>query len=41
MSGRELKAAIVGCNGIALQKALPSLAKIPEVAVTAFCDIAG
>jgi len=36
---RVLKVAIVGCGGIANGKHMPSLAKIPEVQMVAFCDI--
>ncbi|GHV44953.1 Gfo/Idh/MocA family oxidoreductase [Clostridia bacterium] len=34
-----LKVGIVGCGGIAKQKHLPSLSKIKEVSLAAFCDI--
>lgn len=34
-----LKVAIIGCGGIANGKHLPSLAKQPQVQMTAFCDI--
>lgn len=33
-----LKVAIIGCGGIANNKHLPSLSKLPEVRLTAFCD---
>lgn len=33
-----LKVAIIGCGGIANNKHLPSLSKLPEVRITAFCD---
>ncbi len=36
---RVLKVAIIGCGGIGTSKHMPSLAKIPEVEMTAFCDI--
>lgn len=36
---KELKVAIIGCGGIARGKHMPSLAKIPEVQMAAFCDI--
>lgn len=34
-----LKVAIIGCGGIANNKHMPSLAKIPEVQMVAFCDV--
>lgn len=34
-----LKVGIIGCGGITLGKHLSSLVKLPEVALTAFCDI--
>lgn len=34
-----LKVGIIGCGGIANGKHMPSLAKIPEVQMVAFCDI--
>ncbi len=34
-----LKVAIIGCGGIANGKHMPSLAKVPSVQMTAFCDI--
>lgn len=37
--GKELNIAIIGCGGIAEGKHLPSLSKIKEAALTAFCDI--
>ncbi|MGI6561901.1 MAG: Gfo/Idh/MocA family protein [Clostridia bacterium] len=36
---KKLRVAIVGCGGIANGKHMPSLAKIPEVEMVAFCDI--
>jgi predicted dehydrogenase len=36
---RVLKTAIIGCGGIGMSKHIPSLAKIPEVQLVAFCDI--
>lgn len=36
---KVLKVAIIGCGGIASGKHMPSLAKIKEVQMTAFCDI--
>ncbi|MEK4297797.1 Gfo/Idh/MocA family oxidoreductase [Oceanobacillus sp. FSL W8-0428] len=36
---KKLNVAIIGCGGIANGKHLPSLSKIKEVALTAFCDI--
>ncbi|WP_152655173.1 Gfo/Idh/MocA family protein [Oceanobacillus sp. CFH 90083] len=36
---KQLRVAIIGCGGIANGKHLPSLSKIKEVALTAFCDI--
>ncbi|AWB45134.1 oxidoreductase [Paenibacillus sp. CAA11] len=36
---RRLKAAIIGCGGIANGKHLPSLSKQPQVDLIAFCDI--
>ncbi|MCL2461184.1 MAG: Gfo/Idh/MocA family oxidoreductase [Defluviitaleaceae bacterium] len=35
----KIKVGIVGCGGIANGKHMPALAKIPEVELTAFCDI--
>lgn len=35
----SLKVAVIGCGGIGMSKHMPSLAKIPEVEMTAFCDI--
>ena len=35
---KKLKAAIIGCGGIANAKHMPSVAEIPEVEMTAFCD---
>ena len=39
MEKKLLKAGIVGCGGIANGKHLPAIKKIPEVELTAFCDI--
>jgi len=36
---QTLKVGIIGCNGIARGKHLPSLQKLPEVQLVAFCDI--
>ena len=36
---KKLKIGIIGCGGIANGKHLPSLSKIPEVELVAFCDI--
>jgi predicted dehydrogenase len=36
---RKLKVGIIGCGGIANGKHMPSLAKVPEVEMVAFCDI--
>jgi predicted dehydrogenase len=35
----KLKVAIIGCGGIAKGKHLPSLAKVDQVEIVAFCDI--
>ncbi len=35
----KLRVGIIGCGGIANQKHMPALAKIPEVEMVAFCDI--
>lgn len=35
----QLKVGIIGCNGIARGKHLPSLQKLPQVELAAFCDI--
>lgn len=35
---KVLKAAVIGCGGIANGKHLPSLASLPEVELVAFCD---
>jgi predicted dehydrogenase len=35
----KIKAAIIGCGGIANGKHMPSLKQIPEVELTAFCDL--
>lgn len=37
--GREVRIGIIGCGGIANGKHMPSLKKIPEVKMVAFCDI--
>jgi predicted dehydrogenase len=37
--GKKLKYGIVGCGGIAQTKHLPSIQKLGDVEVTAFCDI--
>ena len=39
--GKKLKVGIIGCGGISEQKHLPSIAKIQEAEVTAFCDVVG
>ncbi|MBC8062656.1 MAG: Gfo/Idh/MocA family oxidoreductase [Clostridiaceae bacterium] len=36
---KKLKVAIIGCGGIANGKHMPSLAKIAEIEMVAFCDI--
>jgi len=36
---QRLKVGIIGCNGIARGKHMASLQKLPEVEMTAFCDI--
>ncbi|MDD6174170.1 MAG: Gfo/Idh/MocA family oxidoreductase [Firmicutes bacterium] len=36
---KKLKIGIIGCGGIANGKHMPSLAAIPEVEMTAFCDL--
>ncbi|HHW45740.1 MAG TPA: Gfo/Idh/MocA family oxidoreductase [Clostridiales bacterium] len=36
---KKLKVGIIGCGGIANGKHMPALKKIPEVEMTAFCDI--
>ena len=36
---KKFKVGIVGCGGIARGKHLPSLAKLDNVEVVAFCDI--
>ena len=38
MSG-SLKVALIGCGGIAKGKHLPSLSKLEQVELVAFCDI--
>jgi predicted dehydrogenase len=37
---QKLRVGMIGCNGIARGKHLPSLQKLPEVELVAFCDIA-
>lgn len=39
LAKKQLNVAVIGCGGIASGKHMPSLAKIPEVRMTAFCDI--
>jgi predicted dehydrogenase len=39
MSGTTIKVGIIGCGGIANGKHLPSLAKLAQVELAAFCDI--
>ncbi len=34
-----LRVGIIGCGGIANGKHMPSIKKVPEVEMTAFCDI--
>ena len=36
---KKIKVGIIGCGGIANGKHMPSLSKIPEVEMVAFCDI--
>ena len=36
---RKLRVGIIGCGGIAQGKHMPSLAKIEEVEMVAFCDV--
>ncbi|NDL67397.1 Gfo/Idh/MocA family protein [Anaerotalea alkaliphila] len=36
---RKLRVGIIGCGGIGTNKHMPSLAKIEEVEMTAFCDL--
>ena len=36
---KKLKVGIIGCGGIANGKHMPSLKKIEEVEMVAFCDI--
>ena len=36
---KKVKIGIIGCGGIGTGKHLPSLAKVPEAEVVAFCDI--
>ena len=35
----QIRFGIIGCGGIANNKHMPSLAKLPEVEMVAFCDI--
>lgn len=37
--GKKLRIGIIGCGGIANGKHMPSLKKIPEVEMVAFCDL--
>ena len=39
MANRIVKVGIIGCGGIANGKHMPSLAKLPNVQMVAFCDI--
>ena len=39
MSDRIVKVGIIGCGGIANGKHMPSLSKLPNVEMVAFCDI--
>ena len=39
MADRIVKVGVIGCGGIANQKHLPSLHKLPNVQLVAFCDI--
>jgi len=36
---KKLKIGIIGCGGIANGKHMPSLAKIAEIEMVAFCDL--
>ncbi len=36
---KKLRVGIIGCGGIANGKHMPALKKMPEVEMTAFCDI--
>ena len=36
---KKIKIAIIGCGGIANGKHFPSLSKLEQVEMTAFCDI--
>jgi len=36
---RKVRVGIIGCGGIANNKHMPSLAKVPQVEMVAFCDI--
>ena len=36
---RDVRVGIIGCGGIANGKHLPSLSKLPNVKLTAFCDL--
>ena len=35
----KVRVGIIGCGGIANQKHMPSLKKLPNVEMVAFCDI--
>ena len=37
--GETIRVGIIGCGGIANGKHMPSLAKVPQVEMVAFCDI--
>ncbi len=39
MSEKKLKAGIIGCGGIANGKHMPSVAKVKDVEIVAFCDL--
>jgi predicted dehydrogenase len=39
MSETKIKVGIIGCGGIAMGKHLPSLSKLHQVELAAFCDI--
>ena len=39
MANRIVKVGIIGCGGIANGKHMPSLSKLPNVELVAFCDI--
>ena len=36
---RQLKGAVIGCNGIAFQKTLPALSEQEEIVLEGFCDL--